>query len=71
METQVKPLTIGEVAAHFRVNERTVRRWINRGCPAMRPSEGIIRFDLDEVTRWCNEGVGAPKSAAACIGEEE
>jgi len=64
MSNEPKPLTLEEVAAHFRVNERTVRRWIANGCPVMRPSEGIIRFNLNEVLDWSKASTASAERAA-------
>jgi len=62
MTTETKLLTLREVAAHFRVNERTVRRWVDRGCPVLSPSERTLHFELSAVTDWCQQN--SPERAA-------
>lgn len=42
-----------EVAAHFRVSERTIERWMDRGLPFEKPFEnGLVRFRLLACERW-------------------
>jgi excisionase family DNA binding protein len=41
-----------ELATHFGVSLPTVDRWIRDGIPALRPSPGVIRFDLADVIAW-------------------
>ena len=43
-------LTITQVAEHFAVDPRTVRRWISSGVlPARRVGPRVIRIDLDDL----------------------
>lgn len=63
MSEQTELWTLEGVAKHFGVNERTVRRWIDAGCPVCRPSAGIIRFDLAEVIAWGKAKTPAPATA--------
>jgi excisionase family DNA binding protein len=45
-------LTLAEVAAHFRVHEKTVQRWVRtRGLPCLRLGTRL-RFDSGDVLRW-------------------
>ena len=49
-QDDVELLTVQEVAKHLRVDEKTVRRWINRGeLPAIDLGKGyrIYKSDLD------------------------
>lgn len=48
--------TVKQAAAHFRVSQETVRRWIRKGCPCESPGEvgrgrGAL-LDLDAVSSW-------------------
>jgi hypothetical protein len=43
--------TPAELAAHFRISERTVARLLADGCPSMLVGKRR-RFDLGDVTRW-------------------
>jgi excisionase family DNA binding protein len=47
-------LTIEQIAEIFQVSTRTVHRWIDGGCPVMRPG-GSIRFDLEAVRGWAGQ----------------
>jgi excisionase family DNA binding protein len=47
-------LTPAELAAHFRVSERTVARMVDDGCPSMLVGSRR-RFDLAAVTAWTQE----------------
>lgn len=50
---QARPLTKAEIAAHFRVSERTITRWMRRGLPYDKPFEGgSVRFNLARCTDW-------------------
>jgi excisionase family DNA binding protein len=53
-------LTKREVAAHLRVSERTVERWMgSRGLPFSKPfARGAVRFRLSEVDAWWARGDG-------------
>lgn len=42
-----------EIAAHFRVDVRTITRWMGRGMPFDRPYEhGAVRFVVAECEAW-------------------
>lgn len=42
-----------EVAAHFRVSERTIERWMRAGLPHQKPFEnGAVRFRLRDCEDW-------------------
>ena len=44
--------TIAEVADYLRVNEKTIRRWINsQGLPCLRLG-GRLRFNGSDILRW-------------------
>lgn len=69
-------LTPAELAAHFRVSERTVARMVDEGCPSMLVGRRR-RFDLADVRAWMEQraaecrsektptGDGTPKHASA------
>lgn len=45
--------TKGEIAAHFRVSERTVERWMRRGMPYEKPfAGGTVRFPPAACDDW-------------------
>lgn len=45
--------TKADVAAHFKVSERTIERWMNRGMPYHKPFEGgSVRFNIAECDAW-------------------
>lgn len=44
--------TVLDVAAHFDVSERTVRRWLAEKNIPHRRIGGVIRFNLAEVDEW-------------------
>jgi excisionase family DNA binding protein len=45
--------TKAEVAAHLRVSERTIERWMALGLPFSKPYEsGSVRFRASEVDAW-------------------
>ena len=54
---QPKPMNIDELAAHFSVSKRTVRKWMEAGMPVLRPSPKIVRFDSAAVMEWMKQGV--------------
>jgi excisionase family DNA binding protein len=54
---QPKPMNIDELAAHFSVSKRTVRKWMEAGMPVLRPSPKIVRFDAEAVMEWMKQGV--------------
>ena len=45
-------LDTGQLAAHFNVSVPTIHRWIRDGLPCLRPSPGVVRFDLADVLAW-------------------
>ena len=49
---QETPVDITEFAALFSVHPRTVSRWIAAGMPTLRPSPGVLRFDVAECKNW-------------------
>lgn len=51
---RIEPLqTKSEIAEHFRVSERTIERWMDRGLPYRKPYEGgSVRFSLAECDAW-------------------
>lgn len=44
--------SIQDVAEHFGVSERTVRRWIRNTDIPHRRIERTVRFNLEEVDAW-------------------
>jgi excisionase family DNA binding protein len=44
-----------ELAAHLRVTDRTIRRWVREGCPSHPWGARLRRFRLAEVEAWLNE----------------
>lgn len=50
---QEPPMTKREIAAHFKVTERTITRWMRRGMPYDKPFEGgSVRFNLARCVEW-------------------
>lgn len=50
-------LTKRQVAAHYKVSERTIERWMLAGMPYDRPPVGrVVRFRLSEVEAWLEGG---------------
>lgn len=47
-------LTKKELANIMKVNPRTINNWINKGMPLWYTPGGHTRFDLEEVTTWCD-----------------
>ncbi len=45
-------LTRKGLAEHFKVTERTIDRYRKAGMPYVVTITGLVRFDLDEVTKW-------------------
>lgn len=46
-------MTKREIAAHFKVTERTITRWMRRGLPYDKPFEGgSVRFNLARCVEW-------------------
>lgn len=45
-------LDTNQLAAHFQVSVPTVHRWIRDGAPCLRPSPGVVRFNLSDVLAW-------------------
>ena len=58
-ETQPVNATVDDVAKHFGVSTRTVRRWLkDAGIPHRRLGGKIIRFNIDEVNAWAKSEEG-------------
>lgn len=55
--------TVEDVANHFGVSVRTVRRWVADTAIPHRRVGGTLRFRMDEVDSWAARG-GASKGAA-------
>lgn len=55
--------TIPDVAAHFGVSEKTVRRWLKGTEIPHRRVGGVIRFNLDEVDEWAKAGAAEAAEA--------
>lgn len=51
--------TIQDVADHFDVSTKTVRRWIKNTDIPHRRIRGTIRFDIHEVDEWAKAGEAA------------
>ena len=50
---QNKPdATVGDVADHFGISTRTVRRWLKSTDIPHRKVSGTLRFNLAEVDEW-------------------
>ena len=56
--------TVDDVAAHFGVSTKTVRRWLKNTDIPHRRIGGVIRFDIDEVDEWARREP-APNGSAA------
>ena len=51
-------LTTTEVAELFQVCNKTIRNWVKRGLlPAVRPTEGVVRFRREDVATLRNAAV--------------
>ena len=44
--------TVGDVAKHFGISTRTVRRWLKSTDIPHRKVGGTLRFNLQEVDEW-------------------
>lgn len=44
--------TVDDVAAHFGVSTRTVRRWLSATDIPHRRVGGTLRFNIEEVDEW-------------------
>ena len=44
-----RPLTTGQLAAHFSVCPRTIQNWRDRGLPHRRVNARVFRYHLPEV----------------------
>lgn len=51
--------TVEDVAEHFGVSTRTVRRWIKNTDIPHRRVLGVIRFSIPEVDDWATSGRAA------------
>ena len=47
-----KPMDVEQLADWFQVSIPTVHRWLRDGAPCLRPSPGVVRFDISAVTEW-------------------
>lgn len=47
-----KPMDMEQLADWFGVSVPTVRNWLRDGVPCLRPSPGVVRFNLSEVVEW-------------------
>jgi excisionase family DNA binding protein len=57
--------TVEDIALHFGVSERTVRRWLTEtDIPHFRVG-GIIRFRVDEVAEWMRATKPEPAETGA------
>lgn len=52
--------TVEDVALHFAVSERTVRRWLKSTDIPHRRIGSVIRFNLDEVDEWASARAEVP-----------
>lgn len=51
-------LTTTQVAELFQVCNKTIRNWVKRGLlPAVRPTEGVVRFRREDVATLRNAAV--------------
>jgi excisionase family DNA binding protein len=51
-------LSIAEMAAHIKLSEQTIRRYVlNREIPYHKIKK-VVRFRLSEIERWIDEGAG-------------
>lgn len=50
-----KPMDVEQLADWFQVSIPTVHRWLRDGAPCLRPSPGVVRFDLVAVTEWAKD----------------
>lgn len=55
--------TAEDVARHFGVSDRTVRRWVETTDMPHRRIGGTLRFNLPEVDSWAARG-GRPAEAS-------
>lgn len=60
-------LTAAELAAHFRISERTVARLVADGCPSILAGSRR-RFDLAAVTAWMTERACPPAKTQTVAG---
>lgn len=51
--------TVDDIAAHFGISTKTVRRWIKHTDIPHRRVGGMIRFDVEEVDDWARARAGA------------
>lgn len=47
-----KPMDVKQLADWFQVSIPTVNRWVRDGVPCLKPSPGVVRFNLIEVIEW-------------------
>lgn len=63
-----RPLTRAQLATALGVDQRTVTRWVDMGCPHSRV-KGRLMFNEEETRAWC-EQYGLRLSAGAQAAEE-
>lgn len=66
--------SVHDAAKHFEVDQVTIRRYIRRGCPCLRPGRrgpGLgARLDLDAVATWLTTWRGVSNAPAGLSVEE-
>ena len=57
-QTTTEPyLTVDDLARHYNRSDKTIRRWVARGCPHRQAGKwSVIQFVLSEVDAWLAEG---------------
>jgi excisionase family DNA binding protein len=63
-------LTPAELAAHYRISERTVARMVSEGCPS-RMLGRRRRFVLEEVEAWAKERACPSGKTIAAAGTQK
>jgi len=49
-------LTVSELATLLSCSEGTIRNWVwKRRIPVVRPSHGMVRFDVRDIWNWLSE----------------
>lgn len=47
-----------DLGRRYDVTERTVNDWMRKGCPHVKPSPKIVRFNLKSVDAWLVDKFG-------------